>query len=275
MGDPKLQNQMRRIVADFNAGHHEQARLLCEEGLRRTPDDPALNHLLAAVLYAKGEVTEARACVLASLTIRADNAAAQLLAGRIARAARDFDRALFHLSRAQELAPGVAVVLERARTLDEAGDRNQAREAWRQVTVADPLSAEAAARLGRMLFEDGMPTEAAPLLERAVKGDAPASAWFDLALVRQDLHDHEGAAAAYRKALEKHPDDAEAAVNLGVTLQETGDIDAAIEAYRTAYQQRATTFGTIAMALTSAPHGRLWLDRETLKELLSGQIASF
>jgi hypothetical protein len=46
-------------------------------------------------------------------------------------------------------------------------------------------------------------------------------------------------------------------------------MDAAIQAYRTAYQQRPATFGTIAMALTSAPHGRLWLDREALKGLLS------
>ncbi|MEI9407375.1 tetratricopeptide repeat protein [Mesorhizobium salmacidum] len=162
------------------------------------------------------------------------------------------------------------MLIEQARTLDEAGDRAQALDLWRQVTLADPLSAEAAARLGRMLFEDGMPADAAPLLERAVKGNAPASAWFDLALVRQDLHDHVGAAAAYRKALEIRPDNAEAAVNLGIVLQEVGDMDAAIEAYRTAYEQRATTFGIIAMALTSAPHGKLWIDRETLKGLLGG-----
>ena len=268
MVDTKLQDQMRRIVADFNAGRHDQARLLCEEGLRRTPDEPALNHLLAAVLFAKGEVAEARAHIRASLSIRADNASAHVLAGRIARAAKDFEPALHHFARAAELAPGVAVLIEGARTLDEAGDRSQAYQAWQAVARADPSSAEAAARLGRILFEDGMPAEAAPLLERAVKGDAPASAWFDLALVRQDLHEHAAAAAAYRKALEKRPDDAEAAVNLGVALQETGDMDAAIQAYRTAYQQRPTTFGIIAMALTSAPHGRLWLDRDALKGLL-------
>ncbi|ESY87535.1 hypothetical protein X739_06020 [Mesorhizobium sp. LNHC220B00] len=270
MGDPKLQDQMRRIVTDFNAGRHEQARLLCEEALGRTADDPALNHLMAALLFAKGEISGARIHIHASLAVRADNPSAQLLAGRLARAARDFDEALSHLSRAAALAPDAAVLVERARTLDEAGDRMRALEAWRQVTLADPLSAEAAARLGRMLFEDGMPADAAPLLERAVNGDAPASAWFDLALVRQDLHDHVGAAAAYRQALEIRPDDAEAAVNLGVALQETGDVDAAMEAYRSAYEQRATTFGIIAMALTSAPHGKLWIDRETLKGLLGG-----
>ncbi|WP_292313800.1 tetratricopeptide repeat protein [Mesorhizobium sp.] len=268
MGDTKLQDQMRRIVADFNAGRHDQARLLCEEGLRQTPDEPALNHLLAAVLFAKGEVAKARAHIRASLSIRADNASAHLLAGRIARAAKDFEPALHHFGRAAELAPGITVLIERARTLDQAGDRSQAYQAWRAVTRADPSSAEAAARLGRILFEDGMPAEAAPLLERAVKGDAPASAWFDLGLVRQDLHDHAAAAAAYRKALEKRPDDAEAAINLGIALQETGDMDAAIQAYRTAYQKRPATFGTIAMALTSAPHGRLWLDREAQRGLL-------
>ncbi|QPC89596.1 tetratricopeptide repeat protein [Mesorhizobium sp. INR15] len=268
MVDPELQNQMWHIVADFNAGRHEQARLLCEDGLRLKPDDPTLNHLLAAVLFAKGEVREARAHIRASLAVKADNAPAQLLAGKLARAERDFDLALLHFERAAKLAPGLAVLLERARTLDAIGDRNQAREAWREVALADPLSGEAAARLGRMLFEDGMPAAAAPLLERAVKGDAPASAWFDLGLVRQDLHNHTGAAAAYRKVLEKRPDDAEAAVNLGIALQETGDMGGAMQAYRTAYQQRAATFGTIAMALTSAPHGRLWLDRETLKGLL-------
>jgi len=29
-------------------------------------------------------------------------------------------------------------------------------------------------------------------------------------------------------------------------------------------------FGAIAMALTSAPHGRLWLDAEELRRALSG-----
>ena len=61
------------------------------------------------------------------------------------------------------------------------------------------------------------------LLERAVTGDAPASVWFDLGLARQDLRDYRGAATAYRKAIELKPDHAEAALNLGVVLQEFGD----------------------------------------------------
>ena len=72
----------------------------------------------------------------------------------------------------------------------------------------------------------------------APSGDAPASVWFDLGLARQDLRDHPGAAAAYRKACDIKPDYAEAALNLGVVLQELGDIDHAMRAYAQAYRLR-------------------------------------
>ena len=70
--------------------------------------------------------------------------------------------------------------------------------------------------------------------------------------------------------IERHPAYAEAAVNLGIVLQESGDLDAAISAYQTAYRIRPGTFGTIAMALTSAPSGRLWLNEQALRDLLRG-----
>jgi Flp pilus assembly protein TadD len=125
--------------------------------------------------------------------------------------------------------------------------------------------------LGRLAFEDGDHATAASLLERAVAGEvAPASVWFDLGLVRQDLRDHAGAASAYRRAIELKPDYAEAALNLGVVLQDSGDLEGAMRAYAQAYRLRPQTFGTIAMALTSAPHGRLWLDETALRRSLSG-----
>jgi Flp pilus assembly protein TadD len=82
------------------------------------------------------------------------------------------------------------------------------------------------------------------------------------------MHDHARAASAYRKALELKPDHAEAALNLGTVLQESGDLVGAMRAYAKAYRLRPQSFGTIAMALTSAPHGRLWLDEAALRSLL-------
>jgi cytochrome c-type biogenesis protein CcmH/NrfG len=53
-------------------------------------------------------------------------------------------------------------------------------------------------------------------------------------------------------------------------LQEAGELDSAMRAYADAYRLRPQMFGTIAMALTSAPHGRLWIDEAALRRSLSG-----
>jgi tetratricopeptide (TPR) repeat protein len=263
---------VRRATAAFNAGQRDEARQLCEQGLARAPGDAMLSHLFAAVLFSQGEAQRARSHIETSLTKRPGNAAAHLLAARIARAAADFDGALSHLDRAIATAPQREVFIEKARTLDQAGQRSQARAAWQAILKVVPHNTEAAARLGRLAWEDGDLAGASTLLERAAAGsdDAPPSLWFDLGLVRQDLHDHGGSAAAYRKAIEIKPDHAEAALNLGVVLQELGDLDGAMRAYAQAYRLRPQTFGTIAMALTSAPHGRLWLDEAELRRALSG-----
>jgi tetratricopeptide (TPR) repeat protein len=270
MRQPTAEDIVRRATAAFNSGKPEEALSLCEQGLAREPGDPMLHHLLAAVLFSQGVIEPARAHVETSLSKRPDNAAAHLLAARIARAEKDFDGALSHLDRVIAIAPQREVFLEKARTLDLAGHRLAAREAWRAILKTIPDHQEAAARLGRLAWEDGEHAVAVNFLERATAGAAPASVWFDLGLARQDLHDYGGAAAAYRKAIEIKPDYAEAALNLGVLLQEAGDLDGAMQAYREAYRLRPQTFGTIAMALTSAPHGRLWLDEAALRRSLGG-----
>jgi len=275
MSQHTAEETVRRATAAFNAGSRDEARRVCEQGLSRSPGDPMLSHLLAAVLLSQGEIAAARGHVETSLAKRPGNAAAQLLAARIARAAGDFDAALAHLDRVIATAPQREAFIEKARTLDQASVnqtslRPQAREAWQAILKVAPQTTEAAARLGRLAYEDGDHTLAASLLERAVAGDAPASAWFDLGLVRQDLRDYDKAVAAYRKALEKKPDHAEAALNLGTVLQEKGDLDGAMAAYAAAYRLRPAMFGTIAMALTSAPHGRLWLDEAALRRALGG-----
>jgi len=261
---------VRRATAAFNAGRKDEAQKLCEEGLKREPGEPMLSHLLAVLLFSKNESALARPHIEASLSGRPDNVAALLLAGRVARAEKDFGGALTHLDRAIALAPQREVFVEKARTFDQAGLKPQAREAWQAILKVIPQHGEAAARLGRMAWEDGDPTAAASLLERATAGEAPASVWFDLGLARQDLRDYTGAALAYRKAFELKPDHAEAALNLVICLQESGDPDAALRAYGQAYRVRPQLFGSIAMALTSAPHGRLWLDEAELRRSLGG-----
>jgi tetratricopeptide (TPR) repeat protein len=270
MTDRAIRDQVRRAVAVFNAGRHDDARRICEDGLRQAPNEAALNHLLAVILFAKGDFHAARTRVEASLAAKPDNPPARLLAGRIARSEQDYLASLGHLDRAVAMSASAEALVERARTLDAAGMRDAARDAWRAVLRVNPSSREAAARLGWLLSKDGKLVEAATMLELAVSGDAPASMWFELGLVRQDLHDLAGAAVAYRRALEKRPGHAETAVNLGIVLQDLGDMDGAMQAYRKAYSLNDATFGMIATSLTSAPHGRLWLDPDALKRVLRG-----
>lgn len=263
---------IRAAAAAFNAGRADEARRLCEAGLRRFPSEPKLNHFLAAVLLAGGDVAAARDHVEASLAAAPGHAPARLLAAKIARAAGDGTAALDHLDRLP--APSPDIVLERARALSLTSRRSDTVAAWRAVLASTPHNHEAMARLGRLAWEDGERTTALDLLTRATAVDCPASTWFDLGLVRQDLRDFAGAAAAFRAALAKAPDHAEAAVNLGVSLQEADDLDGAMTAYGEAYRLKPATFGAIAMALTSSPHGRLWLDEAALRRALEGSSAA-
>jgi tetratricopeptide (TPR) repeat protein len=258
----------RRATAAFNAGRRDEARQLCEQGLARQPGEPVLNHLLAAILLAQNETEAARTHIETSVAARPNNAAARLLAARIARAAGDHAGVLSHLDRAIALAPQRNLFIEKARTLDQAGLTAQARAAWRALLDVVPQHQEAAARLGRLAWEDKDFADAVSLLERATASGAPAAVWFDLGLARQDLRDFRGAADAYREAFAIKSDFAEAALNLGIVLQEAGDPDAAMSAYAQAYRLRPEMFGSIAMALTSAAHGRLWLDENALKRAL-------
>jgi hypothetical protein len=53
-------------------------------------------------------------------------------------------------------------------------------------------------------------------------------------------------------------------------LQEAGFLDEAMRVYAKAYRLRPASFGNIAMALTSAPHGGLWLSEASLRRALEG-----
>ena len=260
---------IRRAVAAFNSGNHDQAVDLCELGLKQHPGDSALCHLMAAVLFARADLPEARARIEASLAARPDNVPALILACRIARAQGRLEAALQHLDRAARQSSQAEIMLERARTLDQAGDASAAGVCWTLVLQREPKSKEAMARLGHLAWERGESLEAEAFLERAVAGGGHRAAWFDLGLVRQDMRKFGSAAEAYRRVLVMSPDAPEAAVNLGVVLQETGDLDGAMAAYSMAYRLRPSTFGVIAMALTSASSGRLWLDEEALRRSLA------
>ncbi|MBB4570792.1 tetratricopeptide repeat protein [Rhizobium leucaenae] len=272
------ESQRLAIIADavaaFNQSNRDVAKQLCEAGLDQFPSDPSLSHLLAAILFAEEDFSGAREKIESSLAAQPRNVPALILAGKIYRAEHKLEAALRQLEKATGIDGRLEIFVEKARILDQMGNKSAARDAWSVVLDAKPTSLEAINRLSSLARERGALVEAEQLLERAVALDDHPGIWFELALVRHDLQKLDGAAQAYRRVLEINADAPEAAVNLGVVLQEAGRMDEAMAAFSTAYALDESTFGVIAMALTSAPCGRLWLDETVLRQsLVSGAAA--
>lgn len=115
----------------------------------------------------------------------------------------------------------------------------------------------------------GASAEALGFLERVVAlAPGHTEGWFQIALVRQDVRDLDGAAEALRVVLRQAPERADAEVNLGIVLQEGGRADDAMRAYGRAYRLREDTFGRIAHALSTPGVGRLWLRLDDLRAAL-------
>lgn len=168
-------------------------------------------------------------------------------------------------------------VLQLLALLDlQKGDIPEAQEHVRQSLAMRPAHGPTLALAGDIARAAAAPEEALALFERAhgLQPDRPerrhavGAAWFELALKRQDAGDLAGAAAALRSALFLLPHYAEAEVNLGIVLQESGDMDGAMQAYGRAYRVREDTFGRIAHALGAASTGQLWLDLDALRTAL-------
>ena len=95
-----------------------------------------------------------------------------------------------------------------------------------------------------------------------------ADAWFEVSLKRHAKNDLAGEANALREVLRLVPERVEAEVNLGIALQDDGEIDEAMRAYGRAFRLREDTFGRIAHALATPNVGRLWLDLDALRAAL-------
>jgi tetratricopeptide (TPR) repeat protein len=242
--DAEVENLLRQVIAEINAGHPEKARALCERALREQRGGAAyapIHQMMAVLSMQAGQAQQARDHIAISLAQRPDHPPSLKIAGDAARVLGDLRDAREHYVRALALQPDRAdVALALAQTLQADGDTVDCERAWARVVVLMPTNQEA---------------------------------WLQLANVRQDLHDLPGAIDALRSLLRLAPGHAMAEVNLGIVLQDSGQIDAAMRAYGRAYRLRADCFGRIAHALSTPPVGRLWLDLDALRDELQAIAA--
>jgi len=160
-----------------------------------------------------------------------------------------------------------------------AGQRDRARLLCEQAVAKHPPHPAVQQLLAVMQEGDVAAAAELAAASLALRPDHPptlrvaADAWFQLSLARHDQGDLAGEAQALREVLRLAPERVEAEVNLGIVLQDKGEIDAAMRAYGRAYRAREDTFGRIAHALASANVGRLWLNLDDLRAALRNAAA--
>lgn len=182
-----------------------------------------------------------------------------------------FEAALVAFTRAAEAVPNSRHDMARAASLQALGRLDEAADVLRKARSLLPGNTDIALQLALCLHKRGELAAARAELERILASNtAGANLWFAYGLVCQDSHDPMAAVTAYRRTLDLSPELAEAHVNLGICLQQTGDIAAAKAIFGRAMRLRSDTFGRIAQALPAAPRGELWLDSERLRRSLAG-----
>ena len=91
---------------------------------------------------------------------------------------------------------------------------------------------------GLELSEQGFDRAALPVFEKVAKQDPSAITFYNLGTLYMKGGNPSGAGAAFARALELSPDDAEAANSLGALLAQSGQVPAAIERFRAALASR-------------------------------------
>jgi TolB-like protein/Tfp pilus assembly protein PilF len=107
---------------------------------------------------------------------------------------------------------------------------------YQQAAEIDPLSAEAQARLGRMLLYAGEVQKAESAILKAVELDPDRGETFAALGLYFWLTRQEGIGAAYRRALELNPNDADTLSYYASWSWMQGNADAAVEYYRKALE---------------------------------------
>jgi tetratricopeptide (TPR) repeat protein len=249
-GDPDRALQFFREAAQFAPERADAAFMICISLLER--GDPKANDALHDLLRRFP-----------------NNAEGWHEIGLTLHRANKFEAALVAFARAAELVRDPRHEMARAASLRMLGRLGEAVDVLRRAGSLLPGHADIALQLALCLHKLGELAAARAELEPILASNATgANLWFAYGLICQDSRDTVAAITAYRRALQLSPDLAEAHVNLGICLQQTGDIAATKISFGRAMRLRADTFGRIAQALPSAPRGELWLDPERLRRSL-------
>ncbi len=209
-------------AALYNAGRFAEARDAAEQVLAGDPQNFKARSLWAGATAELGQVEEAVDAIKSAVDAGADHPLVRNMAGRVYLAAGDAAEAVEHLQRAAEVSPddaSVRLALAAALIqLDRFRDALQEYE-W----VAANAGPSCVLERSTLHWHLGAFAAAADILSShlAVQPD-DAPALNQLALVRKSQGDYAAGLDLFSRAVEADPSFEAAALNLAVTLQQSG-----------------------------------------------------
>lgn len=137
-----------------------------------------------------------------------------------------------HDFNATNVAPPSELLLK-AVALHQAGQLDEAKAAYQSLLKDNPYDSDALHYLGLIAFQRGNYSDAANLIEQAIKlNDNIPAFHFNLGNAYKQLKQLDSAVAAYLEAIRLDPRFLQAHLNLGNVFKEQGKLEAATESYR-------------------------------------------
>ncbi len=231
--------QCRLGNARFGQGQPAEAAACYRKAIALCPALAEAHNNLGVALERQGRRDEAAACYRQALALLPTYAEAHNNLGNVLAAGRQADAAIAAFRAAVAANSGYTEAwYNLANVLAASGRNDDAVNAYGQAIAQRPAFAEALVNLGTLLCAMGRRAEAAEVARR-VTAAAPTlpEGHYNLAKALADSQP-EAAMDACRRAIALRPAYADAHVNLGVLLQQWGQIDPAEECFRRALALR-------------------------------------
>ncbi len=229
-GQDRDEPPLRKALSALREGDLGAAEAIVRLLLQNTPDDPAIHQLAAVIALQRGETAQATRWAIASLARRPDHVPTLIIAGRAARASKDFAGALAFFRRAAALAPDRAdAAFLTCVTLFELGDAEAGTLLPRLLErFAD--DAEGWHLLGGALQRAGQPEAALVAFTRATQVMPSAALHLRRGVLLESLGRIAEAVEAYRAAADQAPESGDTALKLALCLRRMGDAESAAAA---------------------------------------------
>jgi len=229
------------------SGQLAAARALCQEILRKTPDDLETQFALATTLLKDGHLQDGIAVLRSLLNMAPEHQEARFNLGRALLLSGQADEGIGILQNLLVEQPDNAeLALELAGAFAKRGETLQAIGLMEGALLVAPSHIGLLNNLGGLLVQEDRLVEAHSLFERALTIDPQQPlAHYNLANLLRQQGQPDLAVGHYRRALALNPDFVEAWQNLGNHLLDLGRVKDALKVFQTGTKARRLSGKTL------------------------------